>query len=128
MESLIPETAAQALEKWDKGESVFTVSMGGLGPGYEQVIHILAFEFIREFKDRDWSREWAKDELKALGDEMDEWAFKAEFYKKLGPSGAQHGAARQMAYQYMQYGYRHMVERAPKDRLIQVSKFFPQVA
>ena len=128
MESLIPKTAAEALEKWDKGESVFTVEMGGMGPGYEQAIHILAFEFIREFKDRDWSKTLDEDGLHVISEEMDAFAFANKTCMSLGPSGAQHGAAKQMAFQYMQYGYQYMVDKAPQDRRIQVSKNFPVVA
>src|SRR5687768_3007466 len=40
----IPETVEDALRQWDAGETVFTVEMGGLGPGYEMAIQGLAFE------------------------------------------------------------------------------------
>ena len=46
---LYPKTNKEALERWDKGDSLFTISMGGMGPGYEQCIHIVAMETIREF-------------------------------------------------------------------------------
>ena len=54
---LVPKTASEALARWDAGGSVFTLEMGGLGPGYEQVIHIVVFELIRAFKDVriDWA-------------------------------------------------------------------------
>ena len=28
--------AAEQLRRWDAGDSIWTVEMGGLGPGYEQ--------------------------------------------------------------------------------------------
>jgi hypothetical protein len=48
IDSARPETAAEALARWDDGKTVWTVEMGGLGPGYEQAIHVTAFELIRE--------------------------------------------------------------------------------
>src|SRR5688572_10010547 len=51
-EYLYPKAACTALERWDAGQTVFTIELGGLGPGYEQCIHIAAFEAIRAFVDR----------------------------------------------------------------------------
>jgi hypothetical protein len=41
-------TAQEALSRWDAGDIVWTVSMSGMGPGYEQAIHVLVFEIIRD--------------------------------------------------------------------------------
>ncbi|KKK93920.1 hypothetical protein LCGC14_2688070 [marine sediment metagenome] len=38
---LHPKTLDEAIERWDAGRSLFSVEMGGLGPGYEQAIQIL---------------------------------------------------------------------------------------
>lgn len=120
---LYPKTAREALEKWDTGESIFTVEMGGLGPGYEQVIHIACFELIRDNLNRKlppektsekWYPNWGDKTFKRING-------------KLGMSGAQAGVAKSMAYQYLKYGYAHMIEKAPKDRHIQVSKHFPEL-
>src|SRR3990167_269657 len=96
-----PATAAEALARWDAGQSVFTVEMGGLGPGYEQVIHIMAFEIIRELLSRevDWALcnrahagdEAAKREWRAFCDDVDKAVMPR--ITSLGSSGAQHGAA-----------------------------------
>jgi hypothetical protein len=117
--SLYPKTAREALKEWDSGEYVFTVEMGGLGPGYEQVIHIACFELIRDNlglklpsakTPEKWYPNWGDKTFKRI---------------KLGMSGAQAGAAKSMAYKYLKYGYAHMIEKAPEDRRIQVSKYFP---
>lgn len=43
----------------------------------------------------------------------------------LGLTGAQFGAARATAWQFLKYGYAEMMKKCPKDRAIQVSKVFP---
>lgn len=130
-QSLYPETAVDALAKWDAGESVFTVEMGGLGPGYEQCIHIMAFECIRAMKDvpapgwekgaPGWDAWW----------EMADAALRAsDVVKKLGPSGAQAGAAKSLAGRACSMGWRAMLEDfkasgSDPDRIIQVSRGWP---
>lgn len=120
--SVIPETVDEALERWDDGRPVFTVEMGGLGPGYEQVIHIAVFELLRRKKDEDVpdpedaeEDDWGHDELHEIDRE-----------KELGLSGAQAGAARFLAYRYLHEGYGEALEQVPEDRMIQVSKSTPQ--
>jgi hypothetical protein len=41
------KTNEEALTAWDRNSPVWTCVMGGLGPGYEQVIHLIAFELLR---------------------------------------------------------------------------------
>lgn len=120
-----PRTALEALARWDSGDSVFTVSMGGLGPGYEQCIHIMAFEIIRvcaTLKDKilamDKERRW-----KVLSDSVPE-----KILDVIGPSGAQMGAAVNLAWIVIDRGWQAAItDPAVKDRLIQVSKNFPVV-
>lgn len=124
MISLYPKTAREALKKWDSGESIFTVEMGGLGPGYEQVIHVATFEIIRDNMgkklpskkiSKEWWPNWGNDTLHRINNKLG------------GMSGAQAGAAKDLAYKYLKYGYAHMIEKAPNDRHIQVSKNFPKL-
>lgn len=125
-EELYPETALDALARWDRGESVFTVEMGGLGPGYEQVIHIMAFEIIRKWGAR-------KDDILELPtDERFDalaGAVSSEIMQKIGgPSGAQMGAAVSLAWITIDRGWREAIkDPAVKDRLIQVQKGFPSL-
>lgn len=120
--SLIPETAREALEQWDAGESVFTAEMGGLGPGYEQCIHIAAFEVIRDHLDAklpdefgDW-RNWGDESIRRASKDFN-----------LGLSGAQAEAARNIAARTLSKGWAAALKELPKDRLIQVNKKFPEV-
>lgn len=122
-EHLYPETALDALAKWDSGESVMTVEMGGLGPGYEQCIHIIAFEIIRAWGGK-------RDQILAI-DSDKRWDALAkgvpkEIMGRIGPSGAQVGAAVNLAWITIHRGWREAItDPEVKDRLIQVSKDFP---
>lgn len=48
----IPETAQEALERWDRGDPVITLKTIGIGPAHEQNVHVSAFELIRTFLDK----------------------------------------------------------------------------
>lgn len=119
-----PQTASDALARWDKGESVFTIEMGGLGPGYEQAIQILVFEIIRDYK---------AEELPAEGsDKLKEWfkSFGDSTVSRIdqrmgGYSGAMVGAAKQVAYRALRDGWEKMLKIVPDERKIQVSNSFP---
>ena len=113
-----PKTAKEALDKWDAGETLFTIEMGGLGPGYEQAIHIGVFEVIRELHDKQLpNEETHQKELRKMFDDA--------IPTGLGLSGAQAGAIIQVASKALIIGWAKMVETIPDDRKIQVSKEFP---
>lgn len=121
-----PITAADALDRWDEGKTVFTIEMGGLGPGYEQAIQVLVFEIVRDYLGKEQtfppedSPEFA-DFSSKFGDETVH-----RINKKMGGfSGAQVGAAKQIAYRGLVMGWEAMIKSIPQDRLIQVSKSFP---
>ena len=116
-----------AAEKWRSGQIVQTVELGGISPGYEQAIQILLFEIMARWEGDLWDQDiehqsYPKEYLehcdKVVGD----------LNERLGFSGAQVGAAKTTAYQLMTYGYKYMMDKAPKDRRIQVSKHFPTIA
>lgn len=118
-----PQTAADALARWDGDETVFTVEMGGLGPGYEQAIQILVFELLRDNLKKplpepksDAAKTWGDDTVHRIDSQCG------------GFSGAQAGAARSVAYRALRDGWENMLQSAPKDRHIQVSKKMPQLA
>lgn len=117
----IPETVEEALKIWDSGESLFSVEMGGLGPGYEMAIQGLAFEMMRELKDfKSWEDKKAR---KKVQKNLDDVAHKlhAEPWGRF--SGAQVGAAQGLAAMVCRQGYRVALRKPEvKDRLIQVSK------
>lgn len=125
------EDAADWLKRWDEGDRVWSIEMGGLGPGYEQCIHITAAEILRHLLERkyepdtwDEKEAWERDhkEIEAAG-------FANARISALGLSGAQWGAALNLALQLYRRGPRAvMTDERIKDRRIQVCRNFPQVA
>ena len=92
--------------------------MGGLGPGYEQCIHIAVFELIRDHLGEEMSGEpeekWGDMTLDRINDQ-------------LGMSGAQAGAAKSLAYACLRDGWKATIDQVDDDRRIQVSKEFPHL-
>jgi len=112
-----PETAIDALQRWDAGETVFTVEMGGLGPSYEQAIQVLVFELLRDLAQKPLPKKPKPDWGNSTVTRID---------KKMGGySGAMVGAAKSLAYRAIRDGWKKMLESAPQDRLIQVRRDFP---
>jgi hypothetical protein len=123
--------AVDWLARWDAGRSVHSIEMGGLGPGYEQCIQIMAAEVVRYLIEHkvDAATEYADDRWPSLRDAIDTWLFSNTKIKALGVSGAQVGAAYSLATKIYRDGPR-VVMNVPeiKDRHIQVSKNFPSMA
>lgn len=121
---------AEWVSRWDAGDLIWTVEMGGMGPGYEQAIQVTAVEMVRWFvKDGTDAAEFA-DEKKypALRDRMDADLF-AEHgpLKGMGLSGAQVGAARNLACHIYRDGPdKALAHDEVKDRKIMVSKAWPR--
>ena len=111
------------LDRWDVGRSVWSVEMGGFGPAYEQCLQILAVELLRELVKGnvppDELGEKTDAQLDAVVNRLD---------KTYGFSGAQVGAARNLAFALYHHGpVAALTMDKIKDRLIQVSSYFPQV-
>ncbi len=113
-------TAKEWLQKWDNKQSVWSLEMGGLGPGYEQCIQILVAEILRDYIDVD---------IPANLDSFGEGAIKRCAKGVGGFSGAQVGAAQWLAMKYLKIGpealFKVSKEKA-EDRMIQVSKDWPR--
>ncbi len=123
---LHPETAKEALERWDENENIFTIEMGGLGPGYEQRIHIAVFEIIRDASVEKLEEYKNAGNDHELNEYMNNLLWSNWACKKLGLSGAQARAAKNLAYYYIIKGYRKTLEIPEmKERHIQVQKYFP---
>jgi hypothetical protein len=117
--------AADWLNRWDAGKGVWTIEMGGLGPGYEQCIHITGAEILR------WLLEHKpnlSDETvwPSIRDQISDAVASHSPVKELGLSGAQWGAACSIAAALYRRGPRAvMADEQVKDRHIQVSRDFP---
>jgi hypothetical protein len=121
----IPKTVDDALAKWDAGDSLFSVEVGGLGPGYEMAIQGLAFELMRELRGQmpPHGVDIPDAEMTRLQGIIDSTVHRFNSEPWGGFSGAQVGAATNLAASVLRRGYRTaMRDPAVKDRLIQVSK------
>jgi len=113
--------------------------MGGLGPGYEQCIHIMAFEVIRELLKReplDWAAADVANAMKSyesrrnskwgqFTDRIEKAVLDLPVVKEIGSSGAQWGAAQNLAYITVRKGWATALSELPDDRLIVVSRSWP---
>ena len=116
------------LQRWDNGQIIWSIEMGGLGPGYEQAIQITTAEILRimiesEFDHDKWDEpeKWQEDKK-----QVTKASLANSTINNLGLSGAQFGAAYQLAAKLYSYGPQIvMTDEAVKDRHIQVSKNFP---
>lgn len=121
--------AADWLARWDAGKTVWSIEMGGLGPGYEQCIHITAAEILRHLLAEKYdAARWEhpplwKDDREAI----EKYGFANPVIEKLGLSGAQWGAAMSLATSLYMTGPRDVMTKPElKDRHIQVRRDFPQ--
>lgn len=124
--------AREWLKRWDDKRSVWSIEMGGLGPGYEQCIHITCAEILRvmleaKFDSSKWTKaydnlqQWKRDQ-----EVIDKLVMEAPVVKALGLSGAQWSAALNVASHLYQHGpAKMMTDERVKDRHIQVSNNFP---
>jgi hypothetical protein len=125
---LYGETCEEYLNRWDNGRSVWSIEMGGLGPGYEQAIQVTFIEILRHLLEKKydsvkWTDQeaWNKDK-----EDIHSAMFKNEKVEKLGLSGAQFSAALNLATIFYVHGpVNTLVKIATKERRIQISKNFP---
>lgn len=121
-------SAQELLDRWDAGKIVWTIVMGGISPGYEQALQITAFEMIRALLKQD-PIDWEalqddREATRALYDKIS-----AEVTPivdaKLGLSGAQFGAAWNMATVFVRHGPVKAMSMVEKDRHQQQSRRYP---
>jgi len=123
--------SAEWLKRWDAGDGVWSIEMGGLGPGYEQCIHITMAEILRFMLEKkyDVSRWEDKDKWATDRDEIEKFGLFNPIVKELGLSGAQWGAAMNLAAMFYRHGPVHVMnDERVKDRHIQVQRTFPVAA
>lgn len=100
-------TVKQWLAEWDAGRSVWSVEMGGLGPGYEQAIQVLTVELVRDgMKNPD--------------------AVASRLNATCGFSGAQVGVAKNLAANLLNRGPEWCQATTPADRHILINKCWPR--
>lgn len=112
------------LSRWDSGKLVWSFSMGGFGPGYEQAIQVVAVELLRvclrENLDTD---KWTPDLWPEVQASL--YLQTKPFWEKLGLSGAQLGSAVQLACFIYKNGPSALPTAGISNRLILICKNFP---
>jgi len=132
------EECRELLAKWDGGEIVWTIEMGGLGPGYEQALQIAMIENLRfmvnypfDFAEYDSLREADED----AADSMYEKYRDARDYcvhfrpgaSDMGLSGAQAGAAGSLSSRMARLGPAAVLKEVEEDRRrIMISREWPK--
>ena len=123
-DGLYAKNAREQLRRWDAGDSIWSIEMGGLGPGYEQAIQVLAIEIVRDEIDKplptDNPQEWGDATVSRIDYQLPDGSYSCG-----GFSGAQVGAAKQLAYHWLRDGPAKSLGEVPKDRHIQASKRWP---
>jgi hypothetical protein len=129
-EQLYGKNASEWLERWDSGRSVWSLEMGGLGPGYEQCIQITAAEVVRICLARNYDHcKWGVEaNWKADRADMDDQLKLVKGWDALGLSGAQYGGAISLGtHIYRQGPIAVFGGKENESRKIQVSKNFPHI-
>lgn len=112
-------TAQEQLERWDKGWGIWSIEMGGIGPAYEQAIQVCAIEILRDQINHPLPegslRDWAGQTIVRIDKDLG------------GLTGAQVGAAKFLAYQWLKVGPAECLKEVEEDRHIQVSKGWPTI-
>jgi hypothetical protein len=112
------------LKRWDEGHSVWSIEMGGLGPGYEQAIQITTVEVVKHLLEKQYDLDKWKEEEQS--DKIWKWSMTNPVIKDMGLSGAQWDAAVNLACMlYAKGPVTVMLDERVKDRHIQVCKTFP---
>lgn len=124
------DSVREMIATWDDGGIIWSIDMGGLGPGYEQVIQIGIIELCRRMVNveiPEWEEGAVGEQINKLFDDALHVACK-EVAGLKGITGAQAGAMKQVAYNAITEGWPKMVESIPKGRKIQVSNNWPSAA
>lgn len=124
--------ATERVAKWDAGDIIWTLEMGGMGPGYEQAIQGLCVEMVRDALTLPIPNPDSA--------ENETWGDAAALRtRENGYSGAQVGAARWLAWQLCVKGWEDVKRRAKEqaekegggdddERTIMVSNMWPKFA
>ena len=118
-------TNEEIITAWNCGETIKSGAMGGMGSSYEQPIQNLTYGLLSYFLKNDTKLEQLDDDS-MFSDEYDE-IVKIVFSEDInnvmdGMTGAQVGAAKSTAYQFLKNGYSETMKKLPANRLIYIKK------
>ncbi len=130
MTNMAHATVAEMLAAWDRGETIWSISMGGLGPSYEQCIQTMAVEFTRAAIAEQFTPQTAANEEQQEADYEKLRKLCSKALKKFdnalgGVTGAMFGAAVWLAWRWINGGPRKLIDDCFKndkpERAIQVN-------
>lgn len=115
------ETWQQVADKYAAGEIVWSAELGGMGPGYEQCIQDLLFSILTKWPRK---KKMPKPDGENYPAEYSKFVDEivSEMNGSYGFSGAQVGAAKRVAYQFIKYGYSKMMNSLEDGRHIMTRK------
>jgi hypothetical protein len=124
-----PQTCQEWLALWDADQPVWTISMGGMGPGYEQAIQVTAAEVLRHLLEVGYEiARWDSDDKSLWKEDLEKIekaAFANPVIDAMGLSGAMWGAAANLALRMYRMGPPAiMADPQVMDRHIQCNKSF----
>lgn len=96
-------TAQDWLNRFDSGKPTWSISMGGMGEGYEQPIHSIAAEFLREMIRTNFDVANGNEETWGKLEKIVDPIIYAH-PQVSGCTGAQYGAGRSLAAHMMRKG------------------------
>lgn len=117
MNPFMPATAKDAVERWDRGETITSIQMGGVGPGHEQAIQIAIIEICRD-------QVKAKFDENAFGGLADATLDRIN-EDLLGLTAAQAAQAKNLSFFYLKNGWEATLKKN-QDRLIMILKAWPK--
>ena len=123
----------EMIRTWDSGRSVWTIERGGLGPGYEQALQVCMVELCRAaLKMPRLGKETKKAYWIRFGRMCDRVVHEID-KDCCGFSGAQVGAAKDLAFRFVVSGIKRTFASYKKQRPddysnshIQISKHWPK--
>ena len=113
----------ERLKKWDDGGIINTITLGGISPGYEQAIQILAIEMLRDILGSGKTR-YNQEVLSKMADATATRLCKEPY--SYGYSGAQVKVANWLALTLLKCGFKWIRDKHESDRMILCSKNFPK--
>jgi hypothetical protein len=118
------KNCAEMLQRWDAGKSIWTIESGGFSPGYEQALQLTMMEVLRVLlKHKPDTTTWVETIDDATKKAIDDEAGKA--VAPLGLSGAQWGAAVNLALMFYRRGPIETIKAHPADRHLMCSRNVP---
>jgi hypothetical protein len=115
--------AREQVARWDAGRLIWTIEMGGFGPGYEQAIQMLAIEITRDYLDAGVPPNLSSTPVwRGFG----EAAIARTDESSGGYSGMQVGVAKLLALSWLQRGPEATLKLVGQHRQIQASAHWPR--